>query len=99
MKKENPFEQLEQEQKKHREQMQRKRDAIRARKARTRRLIIRGAIAESVIENAAQMTDLEFEQALYQAIKKAGAATSPPQEPRGSAPRESARYRRESGDI
>lgn len=52
-------------QKKHRQQMADNRDKIKARKARTHRLIERGAIAESMIPDAENMTNEEFRQALY----------------------------------
>lgn len=70
-------------QKKHREQMKEKRDTIRARKARTHRLIVRGAIAEKVIPNAESMTDEQFQVALNQAVGKGNIATSHPQDSHG----------------
>ena len=57
-------------QKKHQQQMKEKRDAVKQRKARTHRLIVRGAIAEKVIPNAESMTDEQFQAALYQAVGK-----------------------------
>ncbi len=72
----------------HREQMREKRDAIKQRKARTHRLIVRGAIAEKAIPGAESMTDEAFQHALYHAIDK-GIAPSHPQDSHGSAPRES----------
>ena len=47
-------------QEKHRRQMADNRDKVKERKARTRRLIERGAIAESMIDGAAKMTNDEF---------------------------------------
>lgn len=44
-------------QEKHRRQMADNRDKVKERKARTRRLIERGAIAESMIDGAAKMTN------------------------------------------
>ena len=55
---------------KHQQQMKEKRDTIRERKARTHRLIVRGAIAEKAIEGAESMTDEQFQQALLKAIGK-----------------------------
>jgi len=69
---------------KHQLQMKEKREAIKLRKARTHRLIVRGAIAEKVIPNAESMTDEQFQEALYQAIGKSDIATGFPQESRGS---------------
>ena len=75
---------------KHQQQMKEKRDAIKLRKQRTHRLIVRGAIAENAIEGALAMTDEQFQEALLQAIRKSGAiATSHPQDSHGRAHRES----------
>ena len=52
MKKENDLTEI---QLKHRQQMKEKREAIRLRKERTHRLIVRGAIAEKVIKGAQKM--------------------------------------------
>lgn len=57
-------------QKKHQEEMKEKRDALKQRKARTHRLIVRGAIAEAVIPDAASMTDEQFQQELYRLARK-----------------------------
>ncbi len=76
-------------QKKHQEQMKERREAIKQRKARTHRLIVRGAIAEKVIPNAESMTDEQFQKALYQAIDKGDIATCHPQDSHGSVPRKS----------
>lgn len=77
-------------QEKHRKQMKEKREAIKLRKARTHRLIVNGAIAESVIEGAADMTHEQFQQALLQAVgKREDIATCHPQDSNGSFPRKS----------
>ena len=47
-------------QEKHRRQMADNRDKVKERKVRTRRLIERGAIAESMIDGAEKMTNDEF---------------------------------------
>lgn len=47
-------------QEKHRRQMSDNRDKVKERKGRTRRLIERGAIVESMIDGAAKMTNEEF---------------------------------------
>jgi hypothetical protein len=74
----------------HQQQMKEKRDAIKQRKARTHRLIVRGAIAENAVEGALEMTDEQFQETLLRALSKSGAiATSHPQDSHGSAPRES----------
>lgn len=57
-------------QKKHQQQMKEKRDEIKERKARTHRLIVRGAIAESVIKGAENMTHEQFQQTLFSAFGK-----------------------------
>ena len=67
-------------QKAHQEQMREKREAIKLRKARTHRLIVRGAIAEKIIPNAESMTDKEFQIALYKATGMVDIATGYPQE-------------------
>lgn len=51
----------------HQQQMKDKRDALRERKARAHRLIVRGAIAEKLFSHAEDMTNEEFQQALYEA--------------------------------
>ena len=77
-------------QKKHQEQMKEKRDAVKQRKARTHRLIVRGAIAENAIDGALDMTDEQFQETLLRAVGKSGAiATSHPQDSHGSVPRKS----------
>ena len=74
---------------KHQQQMKEKRDSIKQRKARTHRLIVRGAIAESVIEGSESMTDEQFQKILFQAVRKSvSIATSHPQDSHGSALRE-----------
>lgn len=76
-------------QKKHQKQMKEKRDAIKQRKARTHRLIIRGAIAEKMIPNAEDMTNEQFQDALYQAVSRGRSVPSHPQDSHGSVPRKS----------
>lgn len=76
-------------QKKHQKQMKEKRDAIKQRKARTHRLIIRGAIAEKMIPNAEDMTNEQFQEALYQAVSRGRSVPSHPQDSHGSVPRKS----------
>ena len=46
---------------KHRQQMKENRDKTKARKERAHRLIVRGAMAENLIENASLMTDEQFQ--------------------------------------
>lgn len=73
---------------KHQQEMKENREKIRLRKARTHRLIVRGAIAEKAIEGAEKMSDEEFQQALYTAIRNnADIATSHLQDSDGSHPR------------
>ena len=55
---------------KHQQQMKEQREKVKERKARTHRLIVRGAISEKAIEGAEEMTDEEFQDALYKAIGK-----------------------------
>ena len=74
----------------HQQEMREKRDAIKLRKERTHRLIVRGAIAENAIPGSLNMTDEQFQTVLLRAIRKSSAvATSHPQDSHGSAPRES----------
>lgn len=80
---------LEKMQELHREQMKEKREAIKQRKARTRRLIARGAIAEKVVPNAESMSDEQFQQELNRLVGKGGIAPSHPQDSNGSFPRKS----------
>lgn len=80
---------LEKMQELHREQMKEKREAIKRRKARTRRLIARGAIAEKVVPNAESMSDEQFQQELNRLVGKGGIAPSHPQDSNGSFPRKS----------
>lgn len=70
----------------HQQQMKDKRESLRLRKARTHRLIIRGAIAEGMIPGSAEMTDQQFQQALYSAIHF---SVTPPSHPQDSAGRPS----------
>ena len=46
------------------------RDKVKERKARTRRLIERGAIAESMIDGAAKMTNDEFARVMRSMVMK-----------------------------
>lgn len=75
-------------QKLHQMQMKEKREKLRQRKARTHRLIVRGAIAESLIPNAESMTDMEFQQALYRAVDIGAVEPSYPQDSVGRPLRE-----------
>lgn len=56
---------------KHQEQLREKREAIKQRKARTRRLIVRGAMVEAMIPGADSMTDEEFQVMLLKALGRA----------------------------
>ena len=81
-------EELKKLQKKHREKLKEKRDSIAKRKARTRRLIEHGAVAESFIEGSDSMSADEFKSACkaqFESIENN--AKSPLQEPCGSNPR------------
>lgn len=72
-------------QEKHRMQMKERRDAIKQRKARTRRLIVHGAVAEGFIENSEDMNGEEFQRACANVFYDMGAnATSSLQESCGS---------------
>gem|GEM_PF-866229 len=77
-------------QKMHQEQMKEKRDKIKQRKARTHRLIIRGAIAEKLIDNAESLSDEAFQEALYELAKKSDVGAT------GSSPESSGRIRQEA---
>lgn len=57
-------------QEKHRRQMVDNRDKVKERKARTRRLIERGAIAESLIDGAKTMTNDEFARAMRSMVTR-----------------------------
>lgn len=57
-------------QEKHRRQMADNRDKVKERKARTRRLIERGAIAESMIDGADKMTNDEFARIMRSMVMK-----------------------------
>lgn len=57
-------------QEKHRKQMADNRDKVKERKARTRRLIERGAIAESIIDGAKTMTNDEFARAMRSMVTR-----------------------------
>ena len=71
-------------QKLHQQQMKEKREAIKRRKARTHRLIVRGAIAEKLVPGAENMSDEQFQEELYAAIRKETIMPSHPQDPSGS---------------
>ncbi len=71
-------------QKLHQQQMKEKRDEIKRRKARTHRLIVRGAIAEKLVPGAESMSDEQFQAALYAAVRKGMVAPSHPQDQSGS---------------
>ena len=71
------------EQLKNQQKLKENRDKLKARK-----LIVRGAIAEAAISGAIDMTDEEFQRALFDAIGRCGdAVPCSPQESRGSDPR------------
>lgn len=57
-------------QEKHRRQLADNRSKVNERKARTRRLIERGAIAESMIDGAAKMTNDEFARIMRSMVMK-----------------------------
>lgn len=85
----------------HQKQMKEKRDALKKRKARTHRLIVRGAIAENALGEAAEaMTDAQFEEALFQAVRKS-AAVAPclPPESHGSVLRKEPSADHRVGDL
>lgn len=82
---------------KHREDLKAKRDAIKSRKERAHRLIVRGAISEGAVTDAVmakadEMTDQEFRYALYKLLgrRRADDVDSQPQASHGNAPRGSA---------
>lgn len=56
--------QLAEMQEKHRQELKANREKIQARKARTHRLIVRGAIAEKFVPGADRLTNEQFEAAL-----------------------------------
>lgn len=64
------IDELKAEQEKHRQQMKENRAKVMERKRRAHRLIVRGAIAESLIENAPEMSDEEFRQKLFCLVGK-----------------------------
>ena len=75
---------------KHQRQMKEKRDALKLRKQRTHRLIVRGAIAENAIDGSLEMTDEQFQEAILRLVRNSNVvATSCPQDSHGSASRES----------
>lgn len=79
----NELQKLKQQQLLHRQQMQEKREAIKRRKARTHRLIVRGAIAEKALSVSDEITDDEFQQQLYWALGKSS-DDAPPSHPQDS---------------
>ena len=58
------------EQLKHQRELRKKREEFKQKKNRTRNLIIRGKIAERLVENAENMSNDEFEEALYELFGK-----------------------------
>ena len=58
-------------QEQHRQQLKENRDKTMARKKRAHRLIVRGAIAEKLVGDAENMTDEDFQKALYSMLNKA----------------------------
>ncbi len=56
-------------QKRHYDALKRNRDKQHERKARTHRLIVRGAMVEKAIPNAESMSDAEFEETLFRAME------------------------------
>ena len=76
------------EQLKNQQKLKENRDKLKERKNRTHKLIARGAIAEAAIPGAIDMTDEEFQRALFDAIGRCGdVVPCSPQESRGSDPR------------
>lgn len=55
----------------HQAQLREKREAIKERKARTHRLIVRGAMVEALIPDADSMTEEEFQEMLFKALGRA----------------------------
>lgn len=86
MEKNNDFTEL---QLKHQREMKEKREAVKRRKERTHRLIVRGAIAENAIEGASEMTDEQFQDELLRIVRISASAASYPQDSHGSASQES----------
>ena len=80
-----------QEQLRHRMELKEQRDKTIARKARTHRLIVRGAIAEHAMDydedTAAGMSNEEFGKRLYYALHRQNAVTVPVEKAHGSDPR------------
>lgn len=76
-------------QRKHQEEMKEKREKIKQRKARTHRLIVRGAIAENAIEGSSEMTDEQFQEALIRMVRRSNTmAPSHLQDPLWKSPSE-----------
>lgn len=62
------LEQIKEFQDKNRAKVEKNRQRVKEQKARTHRLIVRGAIAEDFVPNAENLTDDEFIQKLYELI-------------------------------
>lgn len=76
------------EQLRNQQKLKENRDKLKERKNRTHKLIVRGAIAEAAIPGAIDMTDEEFQRALFDAIGRCGdTVPCSPQESHGSDPR------------
>ena len=76
----NELEEIQKKQEYHRQKMQENRDKVMAKKKRTHRLIVRGAIVESFVPNAELLTEEEFRNILRQAFDSLTGADSSPQE-------------------
>ena len=57
----------------HQMELKEKREAVKKRKERTHRLIVRGAIAENAIEGSTEMTDEQFRETLLRVVSKGNA--------------------------
>ena len=55
---------------KHQRELREKREEYNRKKSRTKNLIIRGKIAERLVENAKMMSNEEFEEALYDVVER-----------------------------
>ena len=69
MDKELTLEEIEKLQEKHRQQLKENAERIEKKKKRVSRLVRRGIIAESYIDNAENITDEEFEAIIHTALK------------------------------
>ena len=78
MDKELTLEEIEILQEKHRQQLKENAERIDKKKKRVSRLVRRGIIAESYIEDAENMTDEEFEAILHTALKPSKVAHTEP---------------------